>query len=48
VKKEDSHIGSSLDDFLKAEGIFEEIRAAALKEVLEWQLQKSIKKAVPE
>lgn len=35
------HIGSSFDDFLKEEGIFEEVTAAAIKEVLVWQIQES-------
>jgi antitoxin HicB len=43
-KKENPHVGSSLDDFLKEEGIFEETRADALKEVLAWQIQEAIKK----
>jgi hypothetical protein len=42
--KKNTHIGSSLDDFLKEEGILEETRAVALKETLEWQAEKSIKK----
>lgn len=33
-----SYIGSSFDDFLKEEGIYEEVRAAAVKEVLAWQI----------
>ena len=32
------HIGSSLDDFLKEEGTFEEAQALAIKEVVVWQL----------
>ena len=32
MKKKNLHIGSSLDEFLKEEGILEETRAAALKE----------------
>jgi len=32
------HIGSSLDDFLKEEGLFEEAQALAIKEVVVWQL----------
>jgi hypothetical protein len=31
-------MGSSIDDFLKAEGIFEETQAQAIKEVVAWQL----------
>ena len=32
-------IGSSLEDFLKEEGIYEECRTKAVKEVLTWQVQ---------
>ena len=32
-------IGSSLEDFLKEEGIYEECHTKAVKEVLAWQLQ---------
>jgi len=39
-----SHIGSSLDDFLKEEGILERTRAAALKEVIAWQVQQAMKR----
>lgn len=35
------HMGSSIDDFLKKEGIFEE--AQAVKEVVAWQLAKAMK-----
>ena len=38
------HIGSSLDDFLKEEGIFEEVQAQAVKEVVAWQLAEAMKK----
>jgi antitoxin HicB len=31
MKKRNKHIGSSLDDFLKEEGILEETRAIVLK-----------------
>lgn len=37
------HVGSSLDDFLKEEGIFEEAQAQAIKEVVAWQLAKAMK-----
>ena len=44
------HIGSSLDNFLKEEGIYEEAQALAIKEVVVWQLteamqQQSLSKA---
>ena len=35
---ENPHIGSDFDDFLKDEGIREEVVAAALKRVISWQL----------
>lgn len=38
------HIGSSLDDFLKGEGIYEETQAQAIKEVVAWQLAEAMKK----
>ncbi len=38
------HIGSSLDDFLKGEGIYEEAQAKAIKEVVAWQLAEAMKK----
>ena len=38
------HTGSSLDDFLKEEGIFEEAQAQAIKEVVAWQLDEAMKK----
>jgi len=38
------HIGSSIDDFLKEEGIFEEAQANAIKEVVAWQLAQAMKK----
>ena len=31
------HVGSSLDGFLKDEGIFDEAQAQAVKEVVAWQ-----------
>jgi transcriptional regulator with AAA-type ATPase domain len=45
VRKKNLHVGSSLDDFLREEGILEEARATALKETLAWQVQKAMKKA---
>jgi antitoxin HicB len=38
------HIGSSLDDFLKNEGIYEETQALAIKEVVVWQLMEAMEK----
>ena len=36
--------GSSIDDFLKNEGIFDEAQAQAVKEVVAWQLAAAMKK----
>lgn len=36
--------GSSLDDFLNEEGIFEEAQTIAVKEVVAWQLARAMKK----
>jgi DNA-binding Xre family transcriptional regulator len=44
MKKRNRHIGSSLDDFLKEEGILEEARTVALKEALAWQVQQAMEK----
>ncbi len=38
------HMGSSIDDFLKEDGIFEEAQAQAVKEVVAWQLAEAMKK----
>jgi len=38
------HMGTSIDDFLKEEGIFEEAQARAVKEVVAWQLAQAMKK----
>ena len=38
------HIGSSLDDFLKEEGILAECEAVAHKRVVTWQLEQEMKR----
>jgi predicted XRE-type DNA-binding protein len=43
-KSRKSHVGSSIDDFMKEEGIFEEAQAQAVKEVVAWQLDEAMKK----
>ena len=37
------HVGSSLDDFMKDEGFFEEASTQAIKEVIAWQLAEEMK-----
>jgi len=41
---ENKHIGSDFDDFLKEEGLQEEVTAAAIKRVIAWQLAEAMKK----
>ncbi len=36
-------LGSSLDDYLREEGILEEFQAMAAKEVIAWQLDQAMK-----
>jgi antitoxin HicB len=43
MKFKKKHIGSSLDDFLKEEGIFEETTTTAIKSVIAWQLAQEMK-----
>jgi antitoxin HicB len=38
------NLGSSIDSYLKEEGIFEEAQAQAVKEVVAWQLAEAMKK----
>ena len=42
-KKRNRHHGSSIDDFLRDQGVLEEFQAAAIKEVIAWQIQKAKK-----
>ena len=44
MSKRNRHVGSSLDDFLKHEGIFEEARAVAIKEAVAYQIQQAMEK----
>ncbi len=43
TKSKHPAIGSSLEDFLKEDGIYDECNNKAIKEVLAWQLQKAMK-----
>ena len=44
MKKKNPHWGSSLDDFLKQEGIYDEVVAQVEKEVIARQLEQAMKK----
>jgi antitoxin HicB len=37
------NLGSSIDDFLKKEGVFEQAQAQAVREVVAWQLAEAMK-----
>jgi DNA-binding Xre family transcriptional regulator len=40
----EKNIGSTLESFLKEEGNYEETQATAIKRVISWQLQETMKK----
>ena len=40
---ENRHAGSSIDDFLREEGVLAEVQALAIKEVIAWQLDQAMK-----
>jgi DNA-binding Xre family transcriptional regulator len=42
--KNNPHIGSNFDDFLREEGIYEEVEAAALKKVIASALTRQMKR----
>jgi antitoxin HicB len=42
-KSKNPHRGSRVDEWLKEEGIFEEVTAKAIKEVIAWQLAEVMK-----
>jgi len=44
MKKRKWYQGSSVDDWLKEEGIYDEVVAQVEKEVIAWQLQQAMKK----
>lgn len=44
MNNENPHTGSSFDNFLKEEGIYEEVTVAALKKVLAWQIAEEMKR----
>ena len=44
AKARNKHLGSSFDDFLVEEGIYEEVTAVARKRVLAWEVSEARKK----
>jgi len=45
MAKRNPHFGSNFDDFLKDEGVFEEVQAKALKRALSEQIEESMQAA---
>ena len=43
-KSKNRHHGSTLDSFLKEEGVLQELRAAEVKDVIAWQIQQAMNK----
>ena len=43
MKKSGRHIGANVDDWLREEGIHEEVTARAIKKVLAWQVEQVMK-----
>ncbi|HEX3952455.1 MAG TPA: helix-turn-helix domain-containing protein [Stellaceae bacterium] len=43
-KSQNPHLRSTLDDFLREEGIYEEVTTEAIKKVIAWQLAEEMKK----
>ena len=41
-KKFNPHLGSDFDDFLREEGLYEEVNAGAAKKLLAWQLGQAL------
>ena len=42
-RKKHPRLGSSVDDFLKEEGVLDRFQAIAVKEVIAWQTQQAMK-----
>ena len=43
MTKKSKHWGSSLDDFLKEEGIYDEAKTQVAKEMIAWQIEQAMK-----
>ena len=44
AKRRNRHLGSPFDEFLRTEGLYEEVTTAAWKRVLSWQVLEAMKK----
>lgn len=43
TRRKKGRLGSSFDDFLKEEGIYDEVETTAIKRVIAWQLEEAMK-----
>jgi antitoxin HicB len=43
TNRKKGRVGSSFDDFLKEDGIYDEVETTAIKRVIAWQLEKAMK-----
>lgn len=43
ASKKNKHLGSSLDDFLKEEGVYDKFQASGIKKVIAWQIAQEMK-----
>jgi antitoxin HicB len=44
AKRRNKHLGSSFDEFLQTEGLYEEVTALAWKRVLSWEVTEAMRK----
>ena len=44
AKRRNRHVGSSFDEFLRTEGLYEEVTALAWKRVLSWEVSEAMRK----
>ena len=44
AKRRNKHVGSSFDEFLRTEGLYEEVTTLAWKRVLSWEVSEAMRK----
>ena len=44
ARRRNKHLGSSFDEFLRSEGLYEEVTTLAWKRVLSWEVTEAMKK----
>jgi len=44
AKRRNKHVGSSFDEFLRTEGLYEEVTNLAWKRVLSWEVSEAMRK----